>query len=43
MESDLSKLEYHGLEWLEKGKTINFEAKIDGKWYQGFLELQEED
>ena len=36
------ELEDHGLEWLEEGKSINFEAKIDGKWYQGFLEVWEE-
>ena len=39
--SERLHLEDHALEWLEIGKTINFEAQVNGKWYQGFLELQE--
>jgi hypothetical protein len=34
------ELEDHGLEWLdEKNGIINAELKIDGKWYQGFVEI----
>ena len=36
------ELEDYGIEWLEIGKSINCEAKIDGKWYQGYLEVWEE-
>tara|TARA_R100001244_G_C5087060_1_gene115455 strand:+ start:412 stop:549 length:138 start_codon:yes stop_codon:yes gene_type:complete len=39
-------IEDSSIEWLDGPKTINAELKIDGVWYQGFLdivELDEED
>ena len=29
----------YSVEWLDEPKTLNVELKVDGKWYQGFLDI----
>ena len=39
--SNILGVDDYSIEWLDEPKTLNVELKVDGKWYQGFLENQE--